>query len=117
MKDFILLLTLFGISTAIVIPRKGHDGDGPDCGARSSVNLKVFKPRPIHKEVSFMCEMCLDLVEIAEMYADCDEAYVNQKLDKKCDSYFHSGFLDTACRDMINEIIRELKADTDKDPG
>uniref|UniRef100_A0A914QAW4 Uncharacterized protein n=1 Tax=Panagrolaimus davidi TaxID=227884 RepID=A0A914QAW4_9BILA len=61
--------------------------------------------------------MCLDLVEIAETYAECDEAYIDKVLDKKCDSYFHSGYMDTACRDMCDEIIKELEADTDKNPS
>uniref|UniRef100_A0AC34F8E7 Saposin B-type domain-containing protein n=1 Tax=Panagrolaimus sp. ES5 TaxID=591445 RepID=A0AC34F8E7_9BILA len=120
MKAFVIL-ALIGISVAIVLPSKSikgqkKDGDGgPDCGARSAP--KFFQPRPIHKEATFICEMCLDLVQIGEMYADCDEAYVDKKMDEKCDSYFHQGFLDTVCRDLIDDLYKELEADTDKDPA
>uniref|UniRef100_A0A914NYG1 Saposin B-type domain-containing protein n=1 Tax=Panagrolaimus davidi TaxID=227884 RepID=A0A914NYG1_9BILA len=111
----LVIFAIIGISVALVLPQKGQkkDGDGgPDCGAR-----KFFEPRPIHKEATLLCEMCLDLVQIGEMYADCDEAYVDKKMDEKCDSYFHTGFLDKICRDMIDDLYKELEADTDKDPA
>uniref|UniRef100_A0AC35F3Y7 Saposin B-type domain-containing protein n=1 Tax=Panagrolaimus sp. PS1159 TaxID=55785 RepID=A0AC35F3Y7_9BILA len=109
----LVVLALIGIAAAVVIPKKLKDD--PNCGLRSA--LKAFQPRPIHKEATLLCEMCLDLVQIGEMYAECDEAYVDKKMDEKCDSYFHTGFLDKVCRDMIDDLYKELEADTEKDPS
>ena len=126
----LVILALIGAATAVAIPLKSQQKDGgPDCGARSAPQVFI---RKIHsksmpwldfidpvfsEEATFVCEMCLDLVQVAEMYAECDEAYVDAKMDAKCDSYFHNGFLDKVCRDMIDDLMAELEKDTDKDPA
>ena len=69
-----------------------------------------------HKETSVGCELCLDLVQVAEMYAECDEAFVQQKLDEDCRSKLQGGsFLDQVCEKLVNDIMRTLEEDTNAD--
>uniref|UniRef100_A0AC34QW51 Uncharacterized protein n=1 Tax=Panagrolaimus sp. JU765 TaxID=591449 RepID=A0AC34QW51_9BILA len=78
---FLVLAVLVGIACAAVVPQKA--ADGPNCGLKK---LARFVRVPVQKSASFGCEMCLDLVQIAEMYAECDESFVQQKLDEDCRS-------------------------------
>ena len=126
---------MIGVAAAVAIPAKSQQKDAPNCGLRSAP--KQILPRKIHsksphrnstsmqnlihlffsEEATFVCEMCLDLVQIGEMYAECDEADIDKKMDAKCDSYFHSGFLDKVCRNMIDDVMGEMEKDTAKDPA
>lgn len=59
--------------------------------------------------------MCLDLVQIAEMYAECDEAFIQQKMDEDCDKLHVGNFLDQLCQALINDVMKTLEEDTNAD--
>uniref|UniRef100_A0AC34QVF5 Saposin B-type domain-containing protein n=1 Tax=Panagrolaimus sp. JU765 TaxID=591449 RepID=A0AC34QVF5_9BILA len=108
---FLVLAVLVGIACAAVVPQKA--ADGPNCGLKKLVR---FVRVPVQKSASFGCEMCLDLVQIAEMYAECDESFVQQKLDEDCRSKLQGGtFLDQLCETVVNDIMKALEEDTDAD--
>uniref|UniRef100_A0A7E4VS89 Saposin B-type domain-containing protein n=1 Tax=Panagrellus redivivus TaxID=6233 RepID=A0A7E4VS89_PANRE len=115
MKTAIVLFAL--VAAIFAAPAvKDDDGDGGKCGLRSIPKL-FLKPKPNNYGANFLCEICLDLVQIGEMYAECDEAVVQQKMDDKCDSYLHTGILDRICRDIIDDLTKELEADTEASPS
>ncbi|TMS32458.1 hypothetical protein L596_000289 [Steinernema carpocapsae] len=113
MKVLVALVALVALSSALVIP-KAIKPDGPKCGLFVQ---KTFAQRVSGDKANFVCEMCLDLVEIVEMYADCDESYVENKLDEKCDSYLHSGIADEMCRSLVLGLYDFVKKETDKNPS
>lgn len=63
-----------------------------------------------------MCEVCLDAVQIAEMYAECDESYQQEKMDEDCKKKLGTDtFADKICEDIVNDIMTELENDTEAD--
>ena len=56
-------------------------------------------------DTSFGCEMCLDMVLIAETYAECDEAKVEHILENECDKKFSGNKIeDKTCRASVDKI-------------
>ncbi|KAK0394115.1 hypothetical protein QR680_000573 [Steinernema hermaphroditum] len=112
MKVLVALVAVVAIASALHIPAKP---DGPKCGLMQK--RPNFGKRVSADGANVICEMCLDLAEIAEMYADCDEEWVDQQLDNKCDSYLHSGLLDDVCRGLADGLYKFVKGETDKNPS
>ncbi|KAE9547944.1 hypothetical protein FO519_008843 [Halicephalobus sp. NKZ332] len=111
-----IFLAIVAVSFALVVPNKGakrQGKDGPDCGAKSAP-----KKLPIHKNTDIICELCLDAVQIGEMYAECDEDYQRQKMDEDCKKKLGTGtFADKLCEDIVNDIMGELESDTEANPS
>uniref|UniRef100_A0A1I7ZBS6 Saposin B-type domain-containing protein n=1 Tax=Steinernema glaseri TaxID=37863 RepID=A0A1I7ZBS6_9BILA len=114
MKVLICCIAIVAVASALHLPR-AIKLDGPKCGLMA--NKPVFGKRTSAAGANVICEMCLDLVEIAEMYEDCDEEYVEDKLDAKCDSYLHSGVIDDLCRGLVDGLYKFVKGETDKNPA
>ncbi|KAL6722875.1 hypothetical protein Aduo_017951 [Ancylostoma duodenale] len=89
--------------------------DGIDnCGAKTVKLFKLIATGDAKMDIA--CEMCLDMVLIAETYAECGEAEVEAALEKKCDKDFSSPATDKLCRSMVDKIAHEVIEDTEQDP-
>jgi len=116
MKTTIAIIVLsFAIAAyaapgAGVVKRAKGDGNDPNCGLKK----KTMPLLPKIKAASVGCEICLDLVQVAEMFAECEEAFIEEKLDEKCDEWTHSttNLADHLCRAMIETIAQEIIAET-----
>ncbi|VDM77017.1 unnamed protein product [Strongylus vulgaris] len=99
MKIAIVLAVLCGV---VVSMPKGTKLGIDECGAKE---VKQFKFVAVGKDkMDIACEMCLDMVLIAETYAECEEAEVAVILEKKCDKDFSSPATDKLCRGMVQKI-------------
>ncbi|KHJ99926.1 hypothetical protein OESDEN_00111 [Oesophagostomum dentatum] len=72
------------------------------CGAKEVKQFKFIATGDDKMDIA--CEMCLDMVLIAETYAECEEAEVAEILEKKCDKDFSSPATDKLCRSMVQQI-------------
>nr|CDJ82481.1 CBN-SPP-18 protein [Haemonchus contortus] len=114
MKIALLVATLCGI--AFSMPRDIKlDGGIDECGAKDIKLIKFLKTGD--DKFDIVCEMCLDMVLIAETYAECGEAEVEAALEKKCDKDFSSAATDKLCRSMVEKIAHEVIEDTEEDPS
>ncbi|KAK6033326.1 hypothetical protein OSTOST_00463 [Ostertagia ostertagi] len=112
MKLILLVATL--CSAAISMPRDVKLDGIDDCGAKDVKLFKFIKTGDAKMDIA--CELCLDMVLIAETYAECGEAEVEAALEKKCDKDFGSAATDKLCRSMIEKIAHEVIEDTEQDP-
>lgn len=72
----------------------------------------------ITENTDVMCEICLDGVLIAEMYAECDEAYQQQKMEEDCQKKLsNEPFVEKLCEMIVDDIMKELENDTEADPS
>ncbi|CAD6185358.1 unnamed protein product [Caenorhabditis auriculariae] len=106
MKLLFVSAVCFAIAFSAPQPKKRDD----QCGA---VDLKVSK-KYVPFQADITCEICLDLVLIAETYAECEEAVIEHHLDAYCDEKVHSKPADAACRAMVNQIAHEVITDTEQ---
>ncbi|WKY15966.1 hypothetical protein Q1695_000996 [Nippostrongylus brasiliensis] len=103
------------VAIAYSMPADVKPGGIDECGAKA-VKMFTFAKTGDDK-MDIACELCLDLVLIAESYAECGEAEVEAALDKKCDKDFSSPATDKLCRSMIDKVAHEVIEDTEQDPS
>ncbi|CAJ0608864.1 unnamed protein product [Cylicocyclus nassatus] len=109
------LAILFAVLCGLVLSMPKASKRGIDeCGAKD-IKRYIFLATGNDK-MDIVCEMCLDLVLIAETYAECEEEQVAEILEKKCDKDFSSAATDKLCRSMVKQIAHEVITDTEQDP-
>jgi len=112
------------LRTAVTVyakPRAVKDDEGPNCGLKKAVKATGCPTKaPFIKsdpKATFVCEICLDLVLIVEMYAECEESYVHDQMGKDCDCKFPNQPLQQqVCHSFINDLYNELLNDTEQSP-
>ncbi|VDP21999.1 unnamed protein product [Heligmosomoides polygyrus] len=101
-------------AVALSAPHDVKPGGIDDCGAKAVKQFKLVATGNAKMDIA--CELCLDLVLIAETYAECGEAEVEGALEKKCDKDYSSPATDKLCRSMVEKIAHEVIEDTEQDP-
>ena len=106
-----MIFALIGITFAVSIhPRKG---DGPNCGLKNAPKLIQT---PSNKGASFVCEICLDAIQIIEMYAGCWSGYYQAELIQDCKKALQSQpAAEITCEELVNDIMREIEKLNDAD--
>ncbi|CAJ0583843.1 unnamed protein product, partial [Mesorhabditis spiculigera] len=123
MRNYVIVAVLVGLAVAMpfdVAEQKVQPKQRDNCGAITLplLDQKLNQLRMIRgkqgKANSVNCEICLDLVDIAKTYEECGEAYVEHKLEAKCDEDFEKQpEADKACRGIVDEIAHDVIDDTE----
>uniref|UniRef100_A0A914C9P7 Saposin B-type domain-containing protein n=1 Tax=Acrobeloides nanus TaxID=290746 RepID=A0A914C9P7_9BILA len=93
----------------ILKEKSGIQADGPDCGAYYYKKF-VPQPRPPNRDVDFWCEMCDDIVQIVEMFANCAADYIVNQADMWCDQQCgNDAVLASICHDLVDNIYIDVK--------
>ncbi|CAA92462.1 Saposin B-type domain-containing protein [Caenorhabditis elegans] len=102
-------LALVCASSAFVVPQNADQ-----CGA---VDITKMAKRYVPSQNSdATCEICLDLVLIAETYAECDEAIVQHHMDAYCVEHVKNHASQALCKLLIDDIAHAVIEDTDQNP-
>ncbi|CAI2351876.1 unnamed protein product [Caenorhabditis sp. 36 PRJEB53466] len=111
MKTTSALVLLFAVlATAYSVPI-GHNDQ---CGA---VDITKMAKRYVPVQNSdATCEICLDLVLIAEMYAECEEAIMEHHMEAYCVEHVKNKASQAACKLMVDDIAHAVIEDTDENP-
>ncbi|KAK6766425.1 hypothetical protein RB195_025997 [Necator americanus] len=110
-----VLLSVFLCGVVLSMPQNVKPAKFDNCGAKAVKQFKLIATGNAKMDIA--CEMCLDLVLIAETYAECGEAEAEAALEKKCDADFSSPATDKMCRSMVRSIAHEVIEDTEQDPS
>ncbi|EYC33962.1 hypothetical protein Y032_0001g182 [Ancylostoma ceylanicum] len=100
-RSSLFIALLCGV--VVAMPQK--PGGIDNCGAKTVKSFKLIATGDAKMDI--VCEMCLDMVLIAETYAECGEAEVEAALEKKCDKDFSSPATDKMCRSMVDKIAHK----------
>ncbi|CAJ0935456.1 unnamed protein product, partial [Mesorhabditis belari] len=100
-----------------VQPEKKDDQCGeitsPLLQMRLQIRSKIRKIRASQMKPeqanTVQCQLCLDLVDIAKTYEECDEAKVEHKMESECDKDFKADSAgDKACRGLVDGIMEDM---------
>uniref|UniRef100_A0AC35U1I5 Saposin B-type domain-containing protein n=1 Tax=Rhabditophanes sp. KR3021 TaxID=114890 RepID=A0AC35U1I5_9BILA len=107
-----LVVILALVALAYATPIQNKDKGGANCGLRYAKEHfeKLVAPRA---RASVTCEICLDIVQIIEMYSECEESYQDKKIDEYCKT--HAGAFAIICVEMVDQIMAELEKDSSAD--
>ncbi|CAB3399148.1 unnamed protein product [Caenorhabditis bovis] len=110
-----LLFAGFLVVSSFCAP--SHRDESDECGAVDLKNVVASKGYVPPSNAGVTCEICLDLVLIAETYAECEEATVQHRLDKYCKAKYSNKISQQACLLMVNDVAHVVIDDTNQDPS
>uniref|UniRef100_A0A8R1DTT3 Saposin B-type domain-containing protein n=1 Tax=Caenorhabditis japonica TaxID=281687 RepID=A0A8R1DTT3_CAEJA len=112
MKTFALVVLAF--SACSIAFARPNTQNADQCGA---VDITKLTKRyiPVQKS-DVTCEICLDLVLIAETYAECEEAIVEHHMEAYCKDHIKNKASQQLCVLMIDDIAHTVIEDTDENP-
>ncbi|CAI5454832.1 unnamed protein product [Caenorhabditis angaria] len=88
--------------------------NGDQCGAVDITKMAKRYVPVQNSDVS--CEICLDLVLIAETYAECEEAVVEHHMEAYCVEHVKNKASQALCKLMVDDIAHAVIEDTDQNP-
>uniref|UniRef100_A0A914CW96 Saposin B-type domain-containing protein n=1 Tax=Acrobeloides nanus TaxID=290746 RepID=A0A914CW96_9BILA len=118
MKNIIFLASLAiflhvydfaGIPANVTYPYK------QECGlfVIPKINLTEPNPRNPQEKASVWCDLCLEIVNIAQMYAECYEADAQDFQIQWCVDYYKGDKYEAVCRYIVNGFWQSIEKDTE----
>ncbi|PAV84483.1 hypothetical protein WR25_18291 isoform A [Diploscapter pachys] len=114
-KMFTAALVALSIALSSCMPADLKPQQADDnCGAVDVKRTWLYLTTGTDADVG--CEICLDLVLIAETYSECEEAVIEHHCENYCKEKTANKAAQMACVAMIDDVMHEVITDTEQDP-